>query len=178
MSREVHVYTIGGGGSIDWVPGVVLAAWGGPGRARGAVRVVPKTRNCITSRVKGGSTGQFSAHSLCYGPIMALTCCVNWLTCCVNCAVCLVAVGDRCQRSALIEASWQALHAGHSRLSVGPDGRIQCGCVVCSDVKRGVLQLEGPGSFISVLHHCLGECLRPLDGTFTAATLLIEGRRR
>ena len=51
MSREVHVYTIGGGGSIDWVPGVVLAAWGGPGRARGAVRVVPKTRNCITSRV-------------------------------------------------------------------------------------------------------------------------------
>ena len=52
MSREVHVYTIGGGGSIDWVPGVVLAAWGGPGRARGAVRVVPKTRNCITSRVK------------------------------------------------------------------------------------------------------------------------------
>ena len=32
MSYRVYSYTLSGGGSIDWVPGVPLAAWGGPGR--------------------------------------------------------------------------------------------------------------------------------------------------
>ena len=53
MSREVNVYTKGGGGSIGLVPGVVPAAWGGPGRARGAVRAVPKTEDLAHTRVKG-----------------------------------------------------------------------------------------------------------------------------
>ena len=55
MSREVNVHTKGGGGSIGLVPGVVPAAWGGPGRARGAVRAVPKTEDFAysSSRVKG-----------------------------------------------------------------------------------------------------------------------------
>ena len=53
MSREVHVYTKGGVDSIDWVPGVVPAAWGGPGRARGAVRAVPKTRNYDIQLISG-----------------------------------------------------------------------------------------------------------------------------
>ena len=57
MSREVHVYTIGGGGSIDWVPGVVPAAWGGPRRAWRAVRAAPKTRNYETTRVLTRATG-------------------------------------------------------------------------------------------------------------------------
>ena len=35
---NAYIYSLSGGGSIDWVPGVVLAAWGGPGRALGAVR--------------------------------------------------------------------------------------------------------------------------------------------
>ena len=52
MSREVNVYTKGGGGSIGLVPGVVPAAWGGPGRARGAVRAVPKTEDLARTRVK------------------------------------------------------------------------------------------------------------------------------
>ena len=52
MSREVNVYTKGGGGSIGLVPGVVPAAWGGPGRARGAVRAVPKTEDFARTRVK------------------------------------------------------------------------------------------------------------------------------
>ena len=51
MSREVNVYTKGGGGSIGLVPGVVPAAWGGPGRARGAVRAVPKTEDFARTRV-------------------------------------------------------------------------------------------------------------------------------
>ena len=51
MSREVNVYTKGGGGSIGLVPGVVPAAWGGPGRARGAVRAVPKTEDLAPTRV-------------------------------------------------------------------------------------------------------------------------------
>ena len=51
MSREVNVYTKGGGGSIGLVPGVVPAAWGGPGRARGAVRAVPKTEDLAHTRV-------------------------------------------------------------------------------------------------------------------------------
>jgi hypothetical protein len=52
MSREVNVYTKGGEGSIGLVPGVVPAAWGGPGRARGAVRAVPKTEDLARTRVK------------------------------------------------------------------------------------------------------------------------------
>ena len=54
MSREVNVYTKGGGGSIGLVPGVVPAAWGGPGRAQGAVRAAPKIKNCGTTRVNSG----------------------------------------------------------------------------------------------------------------------------
>ena len=36
---------------------MVPAAWGGLWRARRAVRAAPKTRNCITSRVKVGIVG-------------------------------------------------------------------------------------------------------------------------
>jgi hypothetical protein len=52
MSYRVDSYSLSSGGSIDWVPGVVPAAWGGPWRAWRAVRAAPKTRNCGTSRVK------------------------------------------------------------------------------------------------------------------------------
>ena len=52
MSCRVNIYTLSGGGSIGILPGVVPAAWGGLWRARRAVRAAPKTRNCITSRVK------------------------------------------------------------------------------------------------------------------------------
>ena len=73
MSREVNVYTKGGGGSIGWVPGVVPAAWGGPGRARGAVRAVPKTRNYDTTRVKNTrilALPTFLALLACHGHIL------------------------------------------------------------------------------------------------------------
>ena len=52
MSCRVNIYSLSGGGSIGILPGVVPAAWGGLWRARRAVRAAPKTRNCITSRVK------------------------------------------------------------------------------------------------------------------------------
>ena len=45
MSYRVNAYSLSGGGSIDWVPGVVSAAWGGLWRAWRAVRAAPKTRN-------------------------------------------------------------------------------------------------------------------------------------
>ena len=51
MSYRVNAYSLSGGGSIDWVPGVVPAAWGGPWRAWRAVRAAPKTRNYISTRV-------------------------------------------------------------------------------------------------------------------------------
>ena len=51
MSNRVYPYSLSGCKSIDWVPGVPLAAWGGPGRTQGAVRAAPKTRNSIP-RVK------------------------------------------------------------------------------------------------------------------------------
>ena len=51
MSYRVNVYSLSGGGSIGTLPGVVPAAWGGPWRARRAVRAAPKTRNCGSSRV-------------------------------------------------------------------------------------------------------------------------------
>ena len=44
-SYRVNAYSLSGGGSIDWVPGVVPAAWGGPRRAWRAVRAAPKTGN-------------------------------------------------------------------------------------------------------------------------------------
>ena len=44
MSCRVNFYSLSGGGSIDWVPGVVPAAWGGPWRAWRAVRAAPKTK--------------------------------------------------------------------------------------------------------------------------------------
>ena len=43
MSYRVYYYSLSGGRSIDWVPGVSLAAWGGPRRTQGAVRAAPKT---------------------------------------------------------------------------------------------------------------------------------------
>ena len=52
MSYRVYPYSLSGGKCIDWVPGVPLAAWGGPGRTQGAVGAAPKTRNYTTSRVK------------------------------------------------------------------------------------------------------------------------------
>jgi len=67
MSREVNVYTKGGGGSIGLVPGVVPAAWGGPGRARGAVRAVPKTEDFARTRVNlylGGMSNKSHGDSL------------------------------------------------------------------------------------------------------------------
>ena len=51
MSYRVDSYSLSGGGSIDWVPGVVPAAWGGPWRAWRAVRAAPKTRNWSSTRV-------------------------------------------------------------------------------------------------------------------------------
>ena len=51
MSYRVYPYSLSGGKCIDWVPGVPLAAWGGPGRTQGAVRAAPKIRNYTTSRV-------------------------------------------------------------------------------------------------------------------------------
>ena len=57
MSYRVNAYSLSGGGSIDWVPGVVPAAWGGPRRARRAVRAAPKTRNCTHTRVNPTSCG-------------------------------------------------------------------------------------------------------------------------
>ena len=42
---RVDSYSLSGGGSIDWVPGVVPAAWGGPRRAWRTVRAAPKTGN-------------------------------------------------------------------------------------------------------------------------------------
>ena len=53
MSHRVYPYSLSGGISIDWLPGVPLAAWGGPGRTQGAVRAAPKTRNYTHTRVKG-----------------------------------------------------------------------------------------------------------------------------
>jgi hypothetical protein len=53
MSYRVYPYSLSGGKSIDWLPGVPLAAWGGPGRTQGAVRAAPKTRNYTRTRVKG-----------------------------------------------------------------------------------------------------------------------------
>ena len=52
MSYRVYPYSLSGGKSIDWLPGVPLAAWGGPGRTQGAVRAAPKTRNYTPTRVK------------------------------------------------------------------------------------------------------------------------------
>ena len=52
MSYRVNAYSLSGGGSIDWVPGVVSAAWGGLWRAWRAVRAAPKTRNYTSTRVK------------------------------------------------------------------------------------------------------------------------------
>ena len=52
MSCRVNVYSLSGGGSIGTLPGVVPAAWGGPWRARRAVRAAPKTRNYTSTRVK------------------------------------------------------------------------------------------------------------------------------
>ena len=60
MSYKVYPYSLSGGISIDWLPGVPLAVWGGPGRTQGAVRAAPKTRNCITSRVNPFS--QMGSH--------------------------------------------------------------------------------------------------------------------
>ncbi len=57
MSCRVNIYSLSGGGSIGTLPGVVPAAWGGLWRARRAVRAAPKTRNCITSRVKKTASG-------------------------------------------------------------------------------------------------------------------------
>ena len=51
MPHRVYSYSLSGGGSIDWVPGVPLAAWGSPGRTQGAVRAAPKTRNYDTTTV-------------------------------------------------------------------------------------------------------------------------------
>ena len=51
MSYRVNAYSLSGGGSIDWVPGVVSAAWGGLWRAWRAVRAAPKTRNYTSTRV-------------------------------------------------------------------------------------------------------------------------------
>ena len=50
MSYRVYPYSLSGGKSIDWLPGVPLAAWGGPGRTQGAVGAAPKTRNYTTPR--------------------------------------------------------------------------------------------------------------------------------
>jgi hypothetical protein len=52
MSCRVDSYSLSGGGSIGTLPGVVPAAWGGPRRARRAVRAAPKTGHCGTSKVK------------------------------------------------------------------------------------------------------------------------------
>ena len=52
MSCRVNVYSLSGGGSIGTLLGVVPAAWGGPRRARRAVRAAPKTRNYTHTRVK------------------------------------------------------------------------------------------------------------------------------
>ena len=60
MSCRVNFYSLSGGGSIGTLPGVVPAAWGGPWRARRAVRAAPKTRNCgsPTPLTVCGSTGE------------------------------------------------------------------------------------------------------------------------
>ena len=51
MSYRVNAYSLSGAGSIDWVPGVVSAAWGGLWCARRTVRAAPKTRNYGPTRV-------------------------------------------------------------------------------------------------------------------------------
>jgi hypothetical protein len=51
MSYRVYYYSLSGGGSIDWVPGVPLAAWGGPRRTQGAVRAAPKMEDLARTRV-------------------------------------------------------------------------------------------------------------------------------
>ena len=44
MSHRVYPYSLSGGISIDWLPGVVPAAWGGPWRAWRAVRAAQARR--------------------------------------------------------------------------------------------------------------------------------------
>jgi hypothetical protein len=56
------IYSLSGGQSIDWVPGVPLAAWGGPGRTQGVVRAAPKTRNYTRTREERVIVIEITSH--------------------------------------------------------------------------------------------------------------------